>query len=289
MHPDHNQGRRKARAAALLKTAAAMPDSVAFVDAAKYPDYKHYVAAVTSLQGELLTALTIRNSDPDRAEQVAIALAMANTTRTTIYTDSRTAAQAFRVGSVCKEAASVLSRASWTDTKHLIWFPGHMGSDAHPLVPNANELAHFQARDLTRRVRREGGPRPKGEKWLRNQLQTYNEICQHYRLERRKFPLPHPRLKRPQALSFRLLQTGAYPSPAVYARFMSELRPGCPRCGIPRCNLQHMLWQCPELRADDGSPTTEKDWDTLLTSPHDLALEFQLPVPLWARPADDAP
>ncbi|KAH7957012.1 hypothetical protein HPB52_014327 [Rhipicephalus sanguineus] len=38
MHPDYNQGRRKARAAALLKTAAAMPDSVAFVDAAKYPN-----------------------------------------------------------------------------------------------------------------------------------------------------------------------------------------------------------------------------------------------------------
>ncbi|KAH7983981.1 hypothetical protein HPB52_015993 [Rhipicephalus sanguineus] len=101
---------------------------------------------------------------------------MANTTHTTIYPGSRAAALAFCVGSVCKEADSVLSRAAWTDTKHLIWFTGHMGSDAHPLIPNGNELAHSQARDLTRRVRREGGPRPKGEKWLRNQLQTCNGI-----------------------------------------------------------------------------------------------------------------
>ncbi|KAH7956156.1 hypothetical protein HPB52_006514 [Rhipicephalus sanguineus] len=38
MHQDYNQGRRKALAVALLKTAASMPYSVAFVDAAKYPN-----------------------------------------------------------------------------------------------------------------------------------------------------------------------------------------------------------------------------------------------------------
>lgn len=301
MHPQYNPGRRKARAAALLKTAAAMPDSVAFVDAAQYVKFKHFVAAVTSLQGEHLTSLTLPNTDADRAEQVAIALALATTDRTTVYTDSKAAAQAFRAGSVCKEAARVLSRATWADTKHLIWFPGHVGQDAHPLVPNANELAHSQARDLTRRAREEGGPRPKGEPWRRDPLLTYNEVCHHYRLERRKFPLPHPHLTRPQTLTLRLLQTGAYPSPNFYSRFISEIKPGCPRCGLPRCNLPHMLWQCPMLRAAAGSPATEEEWTALLTSPHeddqlravqrahDLATEFHLPVPSWTRPADEPP
>lgn len=176
-----------------------------------------------------------------------------------------------------------------------------MGQNAHPLVPNANELAHSQARDLTRRARNEGGPRPKGEPWRPDPLLTYNEICQHYRLECRKFPLPHPHLTRPQTLTLRLLQTGAYPSPISYSRFISEIQPGCLRCGLPRCNLQHMLWQCSMLRAAAGSPATEEEWTALLTSPqeddqlravqraHDLAAEFRLPVPSWTRPADEPP
>ncbi|KAH6948214.1 hypothetical protein HPB50_023188 [Hyalomma asiaticum] len=46
---------------------------------------------------------------------------------------------------------------------------------AHPLVRNTNELAHSQARDLTRRVMKEGGPRPKGEPWRPEPLLTHNK------------------------------------------------------------------------------------------------------------------
>ncbi|KAH6924116.1 hypothetical protein HPB50_012234 [Hyalomma asiaticum] len=55
--------------------------------------------SVTSLQGEHLTSVTLPNTDADRAEQVAISLALATTDRTTVYTDSKAAAQAFRAGS----------------------------------------------------------------------------------------------------------------------------------------------------------------------------------------------
>lgn len=60
-----------------------------------------------------------------------------------------------------------------------------------------------------------------------------------------------------------------------------------------------MLWQCFMLRAAAGSPATEEEWTTLLTSPqeddqlravqraHDLAVEFNLLVPSWTRPADE--
>ncbi|KAH6944269.1 hypothetical protein HPB50_002528 [Hyalomma asiaticum] len=69
MHPQYYPGRRKARAATLLKMAAAMPDTVPFVDTAQYVNFKHFVAAVTSLQGEHLTSLTLPNTDADRTEQ----------------------------------------------------------------------------------------------------------------------------------------------------------------------------------------------------------------------------
>lgn len=96
-------------------------------------------------------------------EQVTVALPLATTDRRTVYTDSKAAARAFRAGSVCKEAARVLSRATLPDTKDLIWFSSYRGHDAHPLIPDANELAHSRTRDLTRHARSEGGAWPKGE------------------------------------------------------------------------------------------------------------------------------
>ncbi|KAH7943820.1 hypothetical protein HPB52_011838 [Rhipicephalus sanguineus] len=89
-----------------------MPDSVAFVDATKYPNYKHYVEAVTH-------STYAPKLGPDHAEQPR---------------------PWFCVGSVCKEADSVLSRAAWTDTKHLIWFTGHMAPTPTPSFQTATSL-----------------------------------------------------------------------------------------------------------------------------------------------------
>lgn len=300
MHPQYNYGRRKARARALLSRAANIEDNVAFVDAAQYAASNHFVSAATSLRGELLTSLTIKNTDADKAEQVAVAIAMATTNRSTIFTDSRAATRAFMKGSVCKEAARVLSAAPWTGKKHLIWFPGHVGSDAHEAIPNANELAHFQARGLTRRAG-SGHSEAEGGQWQRDPLLTFNEVCKHYQLGRRKFPLPHRDLNRPQAITLRMLQTETYPSPFIQSKFIEGISPGCPRCGHPRCTLQHMLWQCHDLRGGSGSPSTEEDWHRLLTSSakeeqlravqraREVAESLNLPAPSWVRPADVTP
>lgn len=300
MHPEHNYGRRKARARALLNLAAKIEDNVAFVDAAQYAASNHFVSVATSLRGELLTSLTLKYTNADKAEQVAVAIAMATTNRSTIFTDSRAATRAFMKGSVCKEAARVLSAASWTGKKHLIWFPGHMGSDAHEAVPNANELAHFQARGLTRRAG-SGQSEAGGGQWQRDTLLTFNEVCKHYQLGRRKFPLPNPHLNRPQAITLRMLQTGTYPSPFIYSKFIEGIDPGCPRCGHPSCTLKHMLWQCLDLRGGSGSPSSEEDWLRLVTSSakeeqlravqraREIAERLNLPAPSWVRPADDVP
>lgn len=300
MHPQYNCGRRKARARALLQTAATIEDNVAFVDAAQYAASNHFVSAATSLRGELLTSLTLKNSDADKAEQVAVAIAMATTNRSTIYTDSRAATRAFMKGSVCKEAARVLSAASWTGKKHIIWFPGHVGSDAHETIPNANELAHSQARGLTHRAG-SGHSEAEGGQWQRDPLLTFNEVCKHYQLGRRKFPLPHPHLNRPQAITLRMLQTNTYPCPFIWSKFVDGIDTRCPRCGHPRCTLQHMLWQCHDLHGGSGSPSTEEDWLQLITSSakdqqlravqraREVAESFNLPVPSWAGPPDGTP
>lgn len=301
MHPAHNVGRRQARARALLSTAAAMEDNVAFVDAAQYGRSDHFVSVVTTLKGDHLSSLTLLHANADRAEQVAVALALAATNRTAIYTDSRAAARAFMTGSVCREAARVLSAANWTDKKHIIWFPAHVGRHVHGTILNANELVHSRARGLTFHAGENHSEAEDANWYYRDPLLTFHEICKHYHLERRKFPLPHPHLNRAQSITLRLLQTEAYASPLICSKYMDGIEPGCPRCGSPRCTLQHMLWQCPALRESPGSPSTEEDWRHLLTSKekedqlraiqraHDMAEEMHLPVPSWVRPADVAP
>lgn len=294
MHPTHNVGRRQARARALLSTAAAMEDNVAFVDAAQYGYTDHFVSVVTTIKGEHLSSMTLLNSNADRAEQVAVALALAATDRTAIYTDSRATARAFMTGSVCREAARVLYAANWSDKKHIIWFPAHVGRHVHGTILNANELAHSRARGLTFRVGENHSEAEDVTRYFRDPLLTFTEICKHYQLERRKYPLPHPNLNRAQSITLRLLQTEAYASPLKCSKYMDGIEPGCPRCGHPKCTLQHMLWQCPTLRESSESPSTEADWNYLLTSQdkrdqlraiqraRDMAVEFNLPVPSWS-------
>ncbi|KAL1485430.1 hypothetical protein MTO96_047319, partial [Rhipicephalus appendiculatus] len=69
VHPQHNVGRRRARAAALLKTVAGDPQSVTFVDAAQYGSSDRFVAIVVDYRGDLLNAASVRGSSPALAEQ----------------------------------------------------------------------------------------------------------------------------------------------------------------------------------------------------------------------------
>lgn len=66
-----------------------------FVDAAQYGRSNKYVAVVTDPAGKLLNATSVVTHKPAIAEQMAIALAMADPSRPNIYSDSRAAARAF--------------------------------------------------------------------------------------------------------------------------------------------------------------------------------------------------
>lgn len=199
VHPLYNVGRRVARARSLLSSAATTPELVAFVDAAQYPGTPNFVVAVTDLDGKLLTAASLRDTTPARAEQAAIALAVAIPTRTCIFTDSRAAVRAFMTGSVCEQAAHILTKISNSTAidGHITWFPAHMGKDVHPVIPNANEYAHARARALSHRDGHSASNLGEGLQQL-DSLLTFNEICKHYQLSRRRFPLPHPQLSRAQ-------------------------------------------------------------------------------------------
>lgn len=207
---------------------------------------------------------------------------------------------AFMKGSVYKEATHVLSAASWTCKKHLIWFPGHMGSDAHKAVPNANELAHFQARGLARQTR-SGLSEAEGGQWQMDPPLTFNEVCKHYELGCEKFPLPRRDLSRPQAIALRMLQTETYPSPFIQSKFSEDINPGCPCSEHPRCTLQHMLWQYHDLRGGSEPPSTDEHCLRLLTSSakekqlrtvqraREVAKSLNLPAPTWVRLTDRMP
>lgn len=271
---------------------------MAFVDAAKYVDKPYFAAAAVAPDATALNALTIRTQKACEAEQVAIALALALPQRDTIFTDSKPTALAYRRGTLCQAALSILASAQINVDKHIHWFPGHEGLNVQPGVPNGNEPAHNLARDLTRRAGTRAGSPAGDPNTHREPLLSYHEICSHYRLSRKEFPSPHSKLNKAQQLTLRLLQTRSYPSPYICSKYLPDIRPECPKFKNPRCDLDHM---CSALNASFGSPATEEDWINHLRSP-DRALQHQavqkaqkvagklrLPVPTWAEPPGRPP
>lgn len=106
VHPQHNKGRRLARARAFLKN---LSGTETFVDAARHASANKFSVALVNDRGELLSAASLKTSSVDVAEQVAIALALLDTKRTTVYTDSRAAIRAFASGLIAKQAARILN------------------------------------------------------------------------------------------------------------------------------------------------------------------------------------
>uniref|UniRef100_A0A131YZ65 Metabotropic glutamate receptor 1 n=1 Tax=Rhipicephalus appendiculatus TaxID=34631 RepID=A0A131YZ65_RHIAP len=125
---------------------------------------------------------------------------------------------------------------------------------------------------------------------------SYNELTKHFYLARRQYPPPHRKLSRPQALTLRLLQVGAYPNPALLHKIHPEIQPTntCCLCA-DIANLEHMLWRCPALRC--GEVITPSKWEAAITSSgleqqlwavqraRDAAERLSLSVPTWERPA----
>ncbi|XP_077529144.1 uncharacterized protein LOC144141464 [Haemaphysalis longicornis] len=291
VHPVNNEGRRKARAAAILKQIKQKNIIASFVDAAEYSNGKTFAVAMVDSSGNISNCASIRTSDPQVAEQVAIALALLDGRGSEIYSDSKTAVRAFQNGRIAEQAARLLS--VWrTDalTHHSIhWFPAHVGSLAGA-PPNLNESAHEAARDLTDRassVRRADSPPPYGH---RDAPATYNEVTKFFYMSRRVFPPPHPKLNRAQAVSLRLLQTCTYPCLAVLHEVYPDVYRDdtCPSCG-QTSTLAHMLWECGSAHPK----FSKEEWDSLLRSPaldkqilavqraRDRTGGLDLPIPTW--------
>lgn len=211
------------------------------MDAAQYGNTKQYAAVVTDQAGTLLHALTIKTpTTAAGAEQMAIALALLHPTRTTVYSDSRSAIRAFACGRITKEVAALLDGHEITPHR-IIWFPAHMGSNLQD-IPNPNELAHRQARELTSRLATGAGSEDNSNK---DPLMTFHEVTSHYRQARRLYPPPHKTLNRGQATTWRQLQTHAYPCPVTASIWRQpDINPTCETCQVPN-TLAHMLWQCP--------------------------------------------
>lgn len=291
MHPLNNPRRRELRARALLRSVDERPERASFVDAAK--NQEGYVSVTVSPTGQLLNTLSTRAASAPRAEQVAIAMALLDPSRPNVYSDSQAAIRAFASGYVAAEAARLLAGKEITPHT-LIWFPGHMGTLERP-SPNPNELAHSTARDLSRRAGRPLASEGMEDHEFSDIVTTFHDITLHYQLIRREFPLPHRGLTRPQSSTFRMLQTGSYPSLArLHKMHPDAYAPNCPKCGNPG-TLDHMLWQCPFSPHRDLQD--QHSWTKLLHSEsydhqllavqraHDAAVELNLPVPTWAAPA----
>lgn len=292
VHPEHNVGRRRARAKALLGKAREEAPDCCFVDAARYPDGTAFVAVGIDHDGKITNSATVRTKSAEVAEQVAIALTLLDDKRTTIYSDSRTAVRAFAKGTVSEQVVRIL-RDKDIKSHTIIWFPAHMGQ-IEGAPPNLNESAHRAARGVVDRVAT--GWRDAEVMDNRDPPSSYNEVTKHFYMGRRRYPPPHRKLNRPQALTLRLLQVGAYPNPALLHRIYPEIQStnACELCS-DLADLEHMLWRCPALH--DGDDVTSTKWEAALSSPdleaqlwavhraRDAAERLSLSVPTWERPA----
>ncbi|XP_037518199.2 uncharacterized protein LOC119394975, partial [Rhipicephalus sanguineus] len=231
MHPDHHAGRRNKRAQDLHRKFGNSKEAV-FVDAARYARRCGYVAAT--------------------AEEVAIALAVATTEAEVVISDSQAAIRNYANGRVSREALRILTNneqkiRNKNDT-FVIWTPAHTET---PLA--GNEAAHAAARELTNRAVANADAAstevPRGEEWeWEERMTSYNEITQHYKLGRRKYPPPHNRLNKKQAVAWRQLQTHTYPNPVIFRLCYPDLylTDKCKMCDA-RATLAHILWECSSL------------------------------------------
>lgn len=267
IHPDHNRGRREARARALTETHANDTGAL-YVDAAQYPDRKDtYVAvAVKATTGELYSACSVRAKRTCQAEETAIALALTGAGCTTILSDSRTAITNFLKDSVCASAVRMLQCSVGSSAPKTVttvrWFPAHAGAGASGSgFPNRNETADAVARELTGRAappRDSQAAEGRPEELEMEPLVAYGDILQWYRAGRRLRPPPHPRLSREDAVLYRQLQTNSVLTPMLARHVCPEVYESvlCSVCNVSCATLAHLLWDC-ELNPVEASASKD--------------------------------
>ncbi|XP_072142945.1 uncharacterized protein [Dermacentor andersoni] len=259
MNPEYNKERRAARAKALIDFHA-KDEHARFVDAAEYQgDCAAFVATVIEASsGATRAAASLRVREACQAEEVAIALAIADPGCQTVLCDSRSAVRNYAKGKVCGEAVRVLCSADLQRQNRCVrikWFPAHAGNDASEKHDNHNETAHAVARALTNRAAATDRPT-----WCsaKDRMTTFNELTQFHRLARRTFPPPHPGLSRAEAVLFRQLQTGSLPTPVLMTHLYPKLYVSdvCRVCQRERATLTHILWDCTKFPNEASTSTT---------------------------------
>lgn len=273
MNPDYNKGRRAARAKALIDLHA-NDEHARYVDAAEYQQNAFAAVVIEASTGATRTAASVKSIGAEQAEEVAIALAIIDPDCHTVLSDSRQAVRNFAKGQVCREAERVLRAAKLQDRKVRIkWFPAHAG-DASERNANHNETAHAAARALTNRA-----PATDRQTWFgaKDRMTDYNDITKAYRMARRTFPLPHPRLSRAEAVLLRQLQTGSLPSPGLMHRMYPETYPTdkCKVCRRETADHTHILWDCIKHPEEARSRTIPSRLE-------EAAKSYDLDQQLWA-------
>ncbi|KAM7294382.1 uncharacterized protein ISCGN_023888, partial [Ixodes scapularis] len=132
MTPTFHQERREARAKALIALHAGDEGAV-FVDAASYKNIgdAFSVSVIGAKTGEIRMAASVRTTVPSQAEEVAVALAIADPRTKTVLCDSRTAVRNFAKQRVCSAAAAAARILRKAEVKGVItsavikWFPAH--------------------------------------------------------------------------------------------------------------------------------------------------------------------
>lgn len=148
MHPTHNEERRKSRARR-LQVMLSQKQGVLYTDVAEYEGSDgSFTAVVADEEGVVVSCCSVRHSTPEKAEEVAVALALVNRNARFIITDSKTAVKTFDTGKVSEAAARILHAGRGnapTELVRIIWAPAHCGL-------SGNEQANAAARGLTYRA-----------------------------------------------------------------------------------------------------------------------------------------
>ncbi|KAH7937493.1 hypothetical protein HPB49_012716 [Dermacentor silvarum] len=235
MHPEHHAERRADRARQFEKRFSGRPD-VTYTDASYHPSKPAMVAAALAPHRSWYTACSIRNAETvTAAEEVAIALALADPITKVVISDSQQAIRNYDAGRISRPASHILHSTPPSSTSRLLlWAPAHESL-------RGNVQVHTLARDLSCRaecrIHRPGSPDTTISR--HSLLTTYTDILQYYRLGRCIYPPAHRDLTRREAVQWRKLQTA-------------------------QATLIHMAWTCTHDNTDKTN--TPESWESLLRS-----------------------